>query len=484
MNPFSDALQKAFAAFDGGRFEEAERLGRELLAAPTTSGELFFLLGLVANKAGRHAESVLWLERAAEMSPPSVRLLSALGGACHAAGDLPRAAECFTRCLQLDPQCSEAWHQLGNVCYARREMELAAQAYRRATELDPENAAIWNNLANTLRNLGDLDEALAAYARALAGRPDDPVIHANRGRTLLAAGRLDEGFREFEFRWEPLGLRHYPQPVWQGEPLPGKTLFVFAEQGIGDTIQFVRYLRLARERVGRIVLECHTPLQSLLTHSRCADVVIAADEEPPPFDVYAPLLHLPSIFRTTLETVPASVPYLSSITTVSLPAMPKHNLKVGLAWAGNPDFLDDAIRSIPLEQFANMLGIGGVSFFSLQLNIPARDESFFRSSSLINLMPQVQNFEDTANLIARLDLVISVDTAVAHLAGALAKPVWTLLPHPPDWRWLLHRTDTPWYPTMRLFRQSRTGDWQPVLARAAAELQSLIQRHAVGRNSS
>ncbi len=474
MTPFPPALQKAFDAFESGRFDEAEQRCQELLKTDA-SGELFFVLGLIANRTGRHTDSMRWLERAAGVLPPSLRVLSALGGACRAAGNLRRAAECYTLCLQVEPRCSETLHQLADVSYELREYDLAAQIYRRAVELDPENVALWNNLANTLRNLGELDEALAAYARALVGRPDDPVIRANRGRTLLAAGRLDEGFREYQFRWEPLGLRKFPQPVWRGETLPGKTLFVFAEQGIGDTIQFVRYLRRARERVGRVILECQPSLQSLLEQSRCADLVIAAGAELPAFEVYAPLLHLPAIFRTTLETVPAEIPYLTPGTIATLPFVPAGNLKAGLVWAGNPEFLDDAIRSIPLEQFRNLLEISGVNFFRLQRDVPARDEIFFRAAPLVNAMETVKTFADTAAIIAQLDLVISVDTAVAHLAGALGKPVWTLLPRPADWRWMLHRSDTPWYPAMRLFRQAKTGDWRPVMAEVATELRCLVR---------
>ncbi|HEV2694946.1 MAG TPA: tetratricopeptide repeat-containing glycosyltransferase family protein [Verrucomicrobiae bacterium] len=475
MTPFSDRLQQAFAALEQGRVQEAERLGRELLTENQSSGESLFLLGLIANQAGRYPESVQWLEQAAGFLPPSVRIFSALGGAYDSAGDFQRAAEYYTRCLQLDPQCSEAWHQLGNVCYAQRNMELAAQAYRKAADLDPGNFAIWNNLANTLRQLEALPEAIAAYDRALAGRPDDAVIRANRGRTLLAAGRLAEGFRDHEFRWEPLGLRRYPQPVWRGEHLPGKTLFVFAEQGVGDTIHFVRYLRLARSRVGRIILACQPSLISLLEHSACADVIIGAADAPPPFDTYVPLLHLPGVFNTTLESIPATVPYLSPEGAIPLPSTPTGHLKVGLTWAGNPAFLDDAIRSIPLVGFAGILDISGVSFFSMQLNVPADDEAFFQSSSLIKTMTGVKNFEETANLIRQLDLVISVDTAVAHLAGALGKPVWTLINRSPDWRWMLQRTDSPWYPTMRLYRQQRSEGWEPVLAQVAGELRKLVE---------
>jgi tetratricopeptide (TPR) repeat protein len=361
MQPFPHALQPAFATFEAGRFAEAEQLCRaQLETAP--SGELFFLLGLIANKTARHAESVRWLERAAEKLPPSLRLLSALGGTYRANHQPSQAAECFARCLELAPQSQQACQQLADACYELREYDRAATLYRRALQIEPENPALWNNLANTLRNSCELDEALAAYDRALAGRPDDARIRANRSRALLLAGRFEEGFREFEFRWQALGLRTFPQPVWRGENLPDKTLFIFAEQGHGDTIQFVRYLKMVQARVGKIMLECQPALKSLLENSHCADIVIAAGETLPSFDYYAPLLHLPSVFGTTLETVPATMPYLTPSKKIKLPETPAGNLKVGLAWSGNPEFLDDAIRSIPLTAFAEILKIPRVSF--------------------------------------------------------------------------------------------------------------------------
>jgi len=469
MEPFPPALQPAFAAFEAGRFTEAEQLCRsQMEAAP--SGELFFLLGLIANKTARHADSVGWLERAAEKLPPSLRLLSALGGAYRAAGQTRRAAECFAQCLKLAPQNQQACQQLADACYELREYAHAASLYRRALQVEPENPALWNNLANTLRNLCEVDEAITAYDRALPHRPDDPRIRANRGSAFLLAGRLDEGFREFEFRWHALGLRTFPQPIWRGENLPGKTLFVFAEQGHGDTIQFVRYLKMARPRLGKIMLECQPALKLLLEDSGCADTVIAAGETLPAFDCYAPLMHLPSIFRTTLETVPAVTPYLMTSKKIKFPETAVGNLKVGLAWAGNPDFLDNAIRSIPLNLFAEILKTPRVSFFNLQLKVPPSDEQFFRLSPFLDFMSSAKDFNDTAAIIAPLDLVISVDTAVTHLGGALGKRVWTLLSTPPDWRWLLHRTDTPWYPGMRLFRQRAAGNWQSVISEVAATL--------------
>jgi len=479
--------QPAFAAFESGRLDVADQFCRQWLAGSEPPGEAFFLLGLIANKQGDHPASVAWLEQAAQRLEPSMRLWSALGGACHAAGDWARAEDYFTRCVGLDPQCREACLRLADLHHELRQPERAVPLYQRAAELNPEEVYAWRKLADTLRELGAVEGSLAAYARALALCPEDPVLHANRGRLLLAAGRLAEGFREFEYRWQPLGLRRYSQPVWRGEPLPGKTLLVFAEQGLGDTLQFVRFLPAARERVGRLVLECQPPLRSLLEQSHCgADIVIAGEDRetgdgsgaatlgrrgvtPIAFDAYVPLLHLPSIFQVTLATIPP-VPRLQSTAAVTLPETPPGQRRVGLVWAGNPALRDDAIRSIPLAQLEELFRVPGVTWFNLQRHLPARDEAAFRASPLIQIMASVQDFATTAAMINQLDLVISVDTAVAHLAGALGKPVWTLLPSSPDWRWLRDRTDTPWYPTMRLFRQPRVGGWSPVVAAAVKDL--------------
>lgn len=482
MKSTLEALRAASDAHDAGRLGEAESICLNLLPTAPENSEVFFLLGMISHKNGRHEESVKWLRRSAELQPPSVRIFSALGGAYNAAGDLSHAAEFFARCLQLDPRCAPAYYQLGNVCYKMRDRERAAWLFRKSAEFDPRNHKVWNNLANSLRDLGRLEESIAAFDRALEIRPDCPETRVNRSIALLTAGQLELGFREYEWRWQTLEPRKYPQPVWKGEPIAGKTLFVFAEQGLGDTIQFIRYLPQARERAARVVLECQTPLKSLLEASGCADIIIACGEPPPAFDYYVPLLDLPGIFHTTLETIPATIPYLFAPPGGSLPATPAGNLKVGLVWAGNPELRDDAARSIQLEALAPLLQTPNVSFFSLQLGIPARDESFFRSLvNMANMAGQLRTFQDTAGVINGLDLVVSVDTAVAHLAGALGKPVWTFIPASSDWRWLLDRTDTPWYPTMRLFRQPQTGDWQPAILRLAQALRCLVG--SLGRSS-
>jgi hypothetical protein len=263
------------------------------------------------------------------------------------------------------------------------------------------------------------------------------------------------------------GFRQETKPLWNGEAMPGGTLFVFTEQGLGDTIQFVRYLRLARERVGRVILESQIPLRTLLEQSRVADALTLPGDPPPPQDACVPLMHLPAIFGTTLATIPASIPYLTTRADVRLPASAAPGLKVGVAWAGNPAFKNNAYRSMRLKQMLPLLAAPGVRFFSLQKAIAKQDEADFGSAPLVSVMGGVQDFADTGAVLKQLDLIISVDTAVAHLAGALGRPVWLLLPDPPDWRWLTGRDDSPWYPTMRLFRQKDREGWEPVIARVS-----------------
>lgn len=484
MNPMASELKQALAALDAGKIQDARQLCQKLGRIPARAEEALLLRGLIANKTGRHAEAVQLLDRAAKTQPPSVRLHSALGVSCAAIGQRSRAAESFVQCIQLDPHSPHAYLKLADVCLDLRQFDTAIRLYHQVIALVPGNVEGWNNLAIALRKLGRLPEAAEAYQRALALRPDDSVIHLNLSHTLLAAGRLSEGFHEFKHRCqEAPGFRPRPQPVWNGEPMPGRTLLVFAEQGLGDTIQFVRYLPWVRERAGRVILECQRPLQTLLEHSGLADQVVAAGEPPPPHEACVPLMHLPAIFGTTLATIPAAIPYLAAPSPASLPDGMGDKLKVGVAWAGNRAFRNDAFRSMRLKQLLPLLAAPGVRFFSLQKELAHQDQADFPSSNLVPLIDSVRDFADTAALLGQLDLIISVDTAVAHLASALGKPVWVLLPDPPDWRWLTQRDDSPWYPTMRLFRQIDREGWGPLIARVAGALAQFKDRCAPLKNA-
>ena len=470
---FSDSLKRAFDLHNAGRHAEAEAVCRALAKTNPRDAQLLFLLGMILHRMGRDEEAVKLLIEAVEADPRSSRAFNGLGCAYQALKDHPRAAAGFARAIELEPKSADLRYSLGNVRYNMGEIELAADCYRAAVELNPQDVASWCNLGKCLQELNRVDESISVYDRALAANPDELLALYGRAISCLMAGRLREGYRDYECRWRKIPQRDFPQPVWRGETQPGKTLFLHAEQGFGDAIQNVRLVAQARERVGRVILECRPELKRLFAYSRCADVVIAHGEPIPPFDCFTSLQSLPLCLDLALETIPARVPYLRAPPFANLPPPPPRHVKVGIVWAGNPGHHDDAERSLRLEQFAPILHVPRVAFYSLQLSVPARDAELLRSTpAIVDLCSKSHDFLDTASAVAEMDLVIAVDTAVAHLAGALARPVWTLVRQPADWRWMLDRSDTPWYPTMRLFRQTQRGQWQPVIEQVAQALRS------------
>jgi hypothetical protein len=346
-------------------------------------------------------------------------------------------------------------------------------------KIAPVLSAAHANLGNALLVLGRLDEASAAYDRALELEPDAPGLRKNRALLWLLQGKYREGWEEYEWRWkcEELPERDFGRPLWDGSPLDGKTIVLHCEQGIGDTLQFIRYARLVEQRVGRVVVSCPKVLTPLL--ARAAKIERTVDDgQWPAFDVHAPLMSLPRIFGTTLETIPASTPYLEADWQLVEHWRQKlsslSGFKVGIAWQGNPAFCFDRSRSVSLSQFAPLADVPGVVLISLQKGFGSEQvaslEGRFQVAELGPGLDQTGAFIDTAAVMRNLDLVITSDTAVPHLAGALGVKVWLATPFAPDWRWLLERDDSPWYPTMRLFRQHRRGDWHDVFKRIAEAL--------------
>jgi hypothetical protein len=366
---------------------------------------------------------------------------------------------------------------------------------RAALEAQPGSPGVLNNLGIALFAQGRLSKAEASYREALGRRPDFADAHNNLGIVLLAAGRFEEGWEEHEWRWKARhmagGARGFSAPLWSGEVLgEGGVLLLHAEQGLGDTLQFCRYAPLAAARA-RVVLEVQAPLARLLSSLPGVSQVIARGEALPAFDAQAPLLSLPRAFGTTIETVPARVPYLAADPDQAaawgrrLAALP--GLKVGLCWAGEPraGFPElaaiDARRSISLAALAPLAKVAGVSFVSLQKGAPAAQAADPPPPmALFDYTAELADFADTAALVENLDLVISVDTSVAHLAGAMARPVWLLNRFDTCWRWLLDRQDSPWYPTLRLFRQTTPGDWTSVIADLRQALHTLAQTQEAG----
>ncbi len=405
-------------------------------------------------------------------------LMAAAGG--HLEADRPaEAVAAARRVLEARPDHGGARVVLGLALTKLGRADDAIEAFETAIGAGHASAEAYNGLGKARYDRLALDAAIAAFDAAIAIEPRWPVAHYHRGMALLLAGRFEEGWPEYEWRLNipDFGHRHFNAPRWDGAPLAGRTLLVICEQGYGDVFQAARYLPLLRDAGGRVVFECPGDLAGLLAPLvPAADLVPLTGRAPPdaPFDVYAALLSLPGCLGTTAETIPAAAPYLAADPALCAPfedALAGPGFKVGLVWAGSPRHPDDRQRTTRLRDFAPLGGVAGVRLFGLQVGAAAA-EAPPPGLAVEALGPRLASFGATAAVIDRLDLVVTVDTAVAHLAGALAKPVWTLLPFAPDWRWLTGRDDSPWYPTMRLFRQQTPGDWAGVMARVAEALRA------------
>lgn len=433
-------------------------------------------LGDELERSGQLDQAIAAYREALALRPDYAEAYNNLGNALRRKGQLDDAMSAFRRALSLRPDFPEAHNNLGNALTDLGELDAAVEAYHRAIELRPDYVAAYTNLGVTLREKGALEQSIAAFRKALSFRPDYADAHFGLAWTLLLNGDFEPGWREYEWRWRrdaQHGAREFAQPRWDGTPLNGRTILLHHEQGFGDTIQFVRYASWVAARGGRVMLECPPELIRLLRGAPGVERVVALGTPLPAFDVHCPLLSLPLAFGTTLDSIPASVPYVSApaelIAKWSQRIAPAgRRLNVGLAWAGRPTYGNDRNRSLPASAFARLGSVEGCAFHSLAKTPAVAIPGLQISDHSADL----DDFADTAALIANLDLVISVDTAVAHLAGALGKPVWLLLPIAPDWRWMLHRDDSPWYPTMRLFRQARWGDWDGVIERVTQFLKS------------
>ena len=385
------------------------------------------------------------------------------------------AEHLYRQALDYEPDLVDALVGLGAMLSDQGQFDEAIACCRRVVELAPHIAEVHYNLAIPLVKRNRLDEALASYRRAIDLKPDNAEFHTRYALTLLLNGQFAEGWSENEWRWKQPGKQQAnpSRPRWNGEPLAGRTIVLPTEQGHGDTLQFVRYAELVKQRGGIVVVESQAPLVRLLASCRGVDRVVARNQPLPAYDVIAPLLSLPGIFGTTLESIPANVPYLAAAPALVAEWQKRLSgaaeFKIGIAWQGNPTHRADKERSIPLSHFAPLAAIPGIRLYSLQVGL-GRDQLAGSSLRTIvtDLGDELGDFHNTAAAVRNLDLVITCDSAPAHLAGALGVPVWVPLAFSPDWRRLLGRNDTPWYPTMRLFRQTEPGQWTSVFERIGA----------------
>jgi tetratricopeptide (TPR) repeat protein len=493
-------------------------------------------LGHALRSQGNWAAAMQHYQQAIALSPNDAQFYANLGNILQEQGRFQAAFAQYDRALTLQPNNAEVYFNLGNglrefyLLHTETETEalaLAIDTYQQAIALAPDRAAFHNNLALALQEQNQFQEAIAHLQQAIALEPDNPESHNNLGMmfyeqqdlvaamqhcqraidlnpefaeahlnlgiALLAAGDWQRGFAEYEWRWQCQELLPEPLPEngWDGSDLQGRTLLLHAEQGFGDTIQFIRYVPRLAERGGQVIVECPPELARLLATIPGISQLLSTGEPRPPFDVHLPLMSLPRVLGETPETLPNQIPYLQpppdcNISLENSPFSPPsppphpHPLRIGIAWAsGKPRYHRRLrwyrTRTVPLAVLMQLATVPEVSLYSLQVGSHAADiaqEGF--GEQLCDLSQQIQDFADTASAIAQLDLVICVDTAVAHLAGAMGKTVWLLLPFAPDWRWMLHRNDSPWYPTMRLFRQKSPGDWDGVMTEVIGAIAELI----------
>lgn len=449
-------------------------------------------LGRLLFAAGRWEEAAASFQRAAAAEPDAADHRHHLGLCRHKLRDLDGAERCYAEALARDPRHRAAHIDMGNVWLDRGDYGAMGAWYRRALALGGAEASDFVNVARMFQDAGREEEALACYAEALARDGELAEAHVGRGQLLLARGAFSEGWPEFEWRlrlpdWPRRGYPHrLAAPRWEGDRFEDQTLLVYCEQGLGDAIQFVRYLPRVKARGGgRVVLEAPAPLAPLFRRLPGVDAVTVFAPDTPPavaHDRQVALLSLPRIFGTTLADIPAAIPYLSAepgeIARWRRRLRPAA-LQVGVVWAASGWTRGLAVKSCRLGDFEPLARIAGVALYGLQPGAAAQEAAAAPAAwRFQNWGTEFRDFSDTAAALAALDLVVTVDTAVAHLAGAMGRPVWTLLPFPADWRWLRGRRDSPWYPTMRLFRQARRGAWAPVFESVAAEL--MLRRPAGG----
>jgi tetratricopeptide (TPR) repeat protein len=456
------------------RFEEAVvAFKRAIELAPGHAG-ILNNYGQALGAVGRHDEAMMFFDRALAIDPTYV---SAVINRAKTLVDLDRPDEALAAVAPVladDARHTAALDVRGLALVGLGRCEEAIATFEDIMAVDPDMATAYNHRGMAQTRLNRFDQARSSFEIALEILPNFKVARTNEAITYMVAGDYAVGLPKFEARWEK--ERVFDAPLWLGEEaLAGKTLLIHAEQGLGDTLQFVRYAPLAAARGARVVVEAPPALKPVLAGAPGIADVVAPGEALPPFDLHCPMMSLPLAFHTTLATIPAQVPYLAA--PLERVAQWKSRLRgdgqrrIGLVWSGNRKHKDDRNRSMAPQHLAPLFAVPGTQWIALQPELTARDRSFLAAHPGIQAIGgELADFGDTAAVMAGLDLVVSVDTAAVHLAGALGRPVWVMLPFSPDWRWLMQRPDSPWYPTARLFRQPATGDWDAVVAQVTAAL--------------
>ncbi|HEY1683616.1 MAG TPA: tetratricopeptide repeat protein [Tepidisphaeraceae bacterium] len=474
-------LANCLVAF--GRFPEAIAAAQRAIELRPDYPEAFNNLGYALQSSRNYSQAITALNQAIVLRPNFAEAYNNLGNAYRGSRQPQQAIAAYQQAININPNFAEAFNNLGNAFQDQNDNSAALAAYRRAIALRPNYAKALCNLANALKDDQQPHEALDTFRKVIALEPNLAEAHANLALLLLSIGDYEQGWLEYEWRRKcaDLSVAHqvFSQPQWTGEALNHRRILIHTEQGFGDAIQFARYLPLVAERGGQIILQCQPSLIRLFSSLPVHCQIIPQGDQLPDYDLHCPLLSLAHIFQTTLATLPQNIPYLHAhpdlVDQWNQKLGPRDGrLRIGLTWAGNPRFPGDAIRSMHIKQLAPLSGLSGVQLFSLQKGIAAGQISNAPSDlNLIDLSADLNDFADTAAVMSILDLVITTDTSVAHLAGALGRPTWLMLQANPDWRWLPRSLNSLWYPSLRLFYQPAPGDWESVILSIRSELNNL-----------
>lgn len=454
--------------FAEGELDKAQSTIQQALNLNPEFAQAHRIASQIYRAQENHGEAISRIKRAIELSPDNAGMYNTLGLIYLDQEKDTEAVECFEKALGLDPDYSDAHGNLANVQRKQNQPKRAREHYLKALRLNPNSADIHNNFGTLLKDEGEIDLALASYKKATELKPDFADALNNLGHTQLLMGNFEEGWKHYHWRWKMQSLakhvRTFEAPQWDGTLMENRTLYVYPEQGLGDFIQFVRYMPLIAERVGKLVLEVPRALEGLYKTVPGTGNIISHGQSPGPIDAHIPLLDIPLLLGTDINSIPPAL----GLERFDCEKEWQERLssyagqKIGLVWAGNPDHQNDKNRSLDPASLLPLTELEDVSLFSLQVGTGSTCKDVF-GEQVTDLAPQLTSFVETAAAMRQLDLIISVDSSPAHLAGTLGVPVWTLLPFMPDWRWMMGRDDSPWYPSMRLFRQPAPGDWDSVI---------------------
>jgi Tfp pilus assembly protein PilF len=484
MSDVPSSLATAIEFHQKGDLEAAIGLYQDVIDSDHENVDAWHLMGVVAHQRGNNDLAVKLLENAISLKDDVADFYSNMGMVRRALGDDGAADGAFRRAVEIDPSHAKALSNLAGLLRSNGAFSSAVDYARRAVRAGPDDPEAHNNLGNALKDSGGdwVEDAVASYRQALELTPDYALAHWNLSLALLSLGDYKEGFAEMAWRWQwtgfPARRREFEQPHWTGpgndagkdvgisnDNKEGKRILLHAEQGLGDTLHFMRYAAVVKALGMQVIFECPAALVPLVGGTDLVDELILPGDPLPAFECHAALLDLPNLCGTTAETIPTETAYVTVPADILEKWQARVNqetgFKIGLNWTGNLISPIERFRGLPPIEIEKLAGIKGVSWFSLQKGDPDEDAFSLPDNfpiSYTNPEPLVE----AAGLIQALDLVITSDTAMAHLAGALGKPVWVLLHHAPDWRWLIERSDSPWYPAARLFRQKQPGAWTPV----------------------